>query len=89
MEVVIYSKPDCHLCDDVKAQLARLRSSIKFDLQEVNVLDKKEDFEKYQYEIPVVFVNGKKAYKYHLDENDFIRRAEAILARERNLVNGA
>jgi glutaredoxin len=89
IEVVVYSKPDCHLCDEVKAQLARLRRSFPFEVREVNILEKREDFEKYKEEIPVIFINGKKAFKYKLDENEFARRLELILATERKLANGA
>lgn len=89
MEVVIYSKPGCHLCDDVKAKLVRLREALHFDLREVNILEDSESFEKYQEEIPVVLMNGRKSFKYRLDEREFIRRAEAILSKERNGVNGA
>jgi glutaredoxin len=89
MKVVIYSKPGCHLCDDVKAQLARLRETMHFELREVNILEDTESFEKYRDEIPVVFINGRKSFKYRLDEREFIRRAEAILNKGRNGVNGA
>ncbi len=89
MEVVIYSKPGCHLCDVVKARLERLRESIAFDLREVNILEDAASFEKFKEEIPVVFINGRKSFKYRLDERDFTRRAEAILNKERNRGNGA
>ena len=39
MEVVIYSKPGCHLCDIVKAQLERLRESMAFELRDVDCYD--------------------------------------------------
>lgn len=89
IEVVVYSKPGCHLCDEVKAQLARLRSSFPFEMREANILDDPESFEKFKEEIPVVFINGKKAFKYRLDEKEFARRIEAILAGERKRTHGA
>ena len=88
MEVVIYSKPGCHLCDVVKARLERLRESIAFDLREVNILEDAASFEKFKEEIPVVFMNGRKSFKYRLDERDFERRAQAILNQERNPTHG-
>ncbi len=78
LDVVIYSKPDCHLCDDVKAQLAKLRLTHGFDLREVNILEDPETFEKFKEEVPVVFINGKKAFKYRLDEREFLRRLNMI-----------
>ena len=89
IEVVVYSKPDCHLCDVVKAQLERLQGSFPFELREVNILDDPESFGRFKEEIPVVFINGKKAFKYHLDEKEFARRMEAIFSGERKLTHGA
>ncbi len=87
IEIVLYSKPGCCLCDEVKAQLARLRRAVPFDMSEVNILDDPETFEQFREEIPVVFVNGKKAFKYHLDENDFLRRIEKLRSNERQVEN--
>lgn len=72
-QVVIYSKPDCCLCDEVKAQLRKLQQAHPFEWREVNILEDPEGFEKFKEEIPVVFVNGKKAFKYHLNEERFLR----------------
>ena len=75
-EVVVYSKPGCHLCDVVKEQLQTLRVSHAFNLREVNILEDPEVRQKFELEIPVVFINGKKAFKYYLDEKEFLRRLE-------------
>jgi glutaredoxin len=88
IEVVLYSKPDCHLCENVKAQLARLRPSFPFELREVNILDDPEDFERYKNDIPVIFMNGRKAFKHRLSDQDFIRRFEMMLAAERKPADG-
>ncbi|HET7840690.1 MAG TPA: glutaredoxin family protein [Terriglobia bacterium] len=89
IEVVVYSKPGCHLCDVVKEQLARLCTSYPFDFRETNILEDPESFEKYKEEIPVVFINGKKAFKYRLDEKEFVRRLQKILDAEREITRGA
>ena len=73
-EVLIYTKPGCCLCDEVKARLRVLRERHAFDLREVNILDDREAYERFKEEIPVVFIDGKKAFKYHLDEDKFLRR---------------
>ena len=73
-EVVVYSKPGCCLCDDVKGQLRKLQQSHSFDWREVNILDDPETFSEFSDQIPVIFINGRKAFKYHLDEPQFIRK---------------
>ena len=89
IEVLLYSKPGCHLCEEAKAQLEKIRRTFPFELLEVNILEDPAGFQKFQVEIPVVFVNGKKAFKYRLDERDFVRRLEAIRTRERKMADGA
>ena len=82
VEVVLYSKPGGCLCDDVKAQLVRLRKTAPFDWREVNILEDQEAFGQFKEEIPVVFINGRKAYKFHLDEKDFLRRVKNLQSKE-------
>ena len=77
IEVVVYSKPGCCLCDEVKAKLERLQASCAFTLREVNILEAPEANKRFKEEIPVVFINGKKAFKYHLDETQFLRKLQS------------
>ena len=46
-----------------------MQASHAFNLREVNILEDPEAHQKFKEEIPVVFINGKKAFKYYLDEN--------------------
>ncbi len=74
VDVVLYTKPGCCLCDVVKEQLGRLRATCAFELREVNILNDPEAHEKFKEEVPVVFIGGKKAFKYRLDEKQFIKK---------------
>ena len=75
-EVVVYSKPGCHLCDVVKGTLAGLEHRGTFRWREVNIEDDPELQRLYWDQIPVVFVDGKKSFKYRMSESDFLRRLE-------------
>jgi glutaredoxin len=77
IEVVVYSKPGCCLCDEVKEKLEMLKASYTFNLREVNILEDPEVYQKFKEEIPVVFINGKKAFKYYLDEKRFLKKLES------------
>src|SRR5262249_6239833 len=68
IRVEIYSKPGCHLCDEAKAVLERVRRSVPFDLTEINIEASPAHYEQFKEEIPVVFINGRKAFKFHVDE---------------------
>jgi glutaredoxin len=77
MEVVLFTKPGCCLCDTVKAQLNKLRAMQPFELREVNILEDSAAYAKFHEEIPVVFINGRKAFKYHLDDKAFLQRLKS------------
>ncbi len=89
IDIVLYSKPDCCLCDEVKAQLARLKNNCSFELREVNILEDAQAYEQFKEEIPVIFINGRKAFKYHVDEKDFLKRMERLQAVERQRPNAS
>ena len=76
-EVVLFTKPGCCLCDTVKTQLSKLRAMQAFEFREVNILEDSAAYAKFSEEIPVVFIDGRKAFKYHLDEKAFLRRLAA------------
>jgi glutaredoxin len=68
IRVTIYSKPDCHLCDVMKEIVQRVRGRREFELEIRNILDNPVDFEKYQTQIPVLFVNGSEIARYRIRE---------------------
>jgi glutaredoxin len=76
-EVVLYSKPECCLCDQAEGQLKRLQARHKFVLRKINILEDLAAYRAIKDEIPVIFVNGRKAFKYRLDEKQFVRLLEA------------
>lgn len=73
-QVTIYSRPGCHLCDEAKEVIAALRGHAKFDLAEVNVDDDGELMSLYGDEVPVVEINGRKAFKYFVNPDDFLKK---------------
>jgi glutaredoxin len=75
-EVLVYSRPGCHLCDVVKETLRKLEGQGTFQWREVNIDEDPELRRLYGDQIPVVFVDGRKSFKYHMKERDFLRRLE-------------
>jgi glutaredoxin len=73
-EVVLYSRKGCHLCEIVKESLAKLSRQTPFTWQEVDVDSNDALRRQFTDEVPVVFINGKKAFKYRMDEQDFLRK---------------
>ncbi|MCG8606673.1 glutaredoxin family protein [bacterium] len=79
VRVEIYSKPDCHLCDDAKALLNKARKSYPFEMIETDISEDDALFQEYKEQIPVVFINGRKAFKFKVDEDVFRKRLGKIL----------
>jgi glutaredoxin len=76
-EVLIYSRTGCHLCEIVKEQVTRLALRGNFFWREVDVDTDRELQRLYNDEVPVIFINGRKAFKYRLDEPEFWRKLAA------------
>ncbi|VVB85478.1 Uncharacterised protein [uncultured archaeon] len=68
--ITIYSKKDCHLCDIAKETLLKVRQELPFSLNEIDIEKDKTTFEKYKYLIPVIEIDGEKAFNYKVDENE-------------------
>ncbi|HSA92292.1 MAG TPA: glutaredoxin family protein [Terriglobales bacterium] len=75
-EVVLYSRKGCHLCEVVKESLAKLERRGSFTWREIDVDSDTALRHRFTDEVPVVFINGRKAFKYRMDERDFLRRLE-------------
>ena len=77
MDVEIYSKPDCSLCEEAKEILREVATRVAFRLTEINIETDPALFERFRYDIPVVFIDGQKAFKHRLER----RALEARLRR--------
>jgi glutaredoxin len=76
--LTIYSRPGCHLCDEMKAVIQRVTRSLtaQIDLEEVDISNDPELEARYGLEIPVLLVNGRKAAKYRIAEGELRRLLE-------------
>ena len=55
MNLILYSKPGCHLCEGLEEKLRAIQSlSLSLDIRDITQDDRA--FEKYQFEIPVLYV---------------------------------
>ena len=73
-QVVLYSRKGCHLCEIVKETLTKLHRRGGFTWQDVDVDSDEQLRRQFTDEVPVVFIDGRKAFKYRMDESDFLRK---------------
>ena len=73
ISLTIYSRPGCHLCDEMKAVIERVARSVPLTVDDIDISRDAELDERYRLEIPVLMVNGKKAAKYRITEEELTR----------------
>ena len=66
-EVVLYSRPGCHLCEVARDVIEQVRAEVPFDLLEVDVGSQDALEREYGIRIPVVVIDGTEAFEYEVD----------------------
>lgn len=67
-DVVLYSKPGCHLCEDMHAQLRRALEGTGIAVAERNITQNLDDFVRYQHDIPVLAIDGREVARHRITE---------------------
>ncbi len=81
--ITLYGKADCCLCDEAKAVLRRVAAAYPAAIREVDIGAEPELQTRFGADIPVVFVDGRKAFKFRVPERDLRRRLDRALAERR------
>jgi glutaredoxin len=76
--VTLYTKPGCHLCEEAKQEMLAAGMSDEYTFEEVNIEEDAEAYDRYKFEIPVITINGHKAFKYRLTAAEFKLRLRRI-----------
>ena len=72
--VVLYHAQGCSLCDRAREQLERLQPELGFELEEIDITGVDELEVRYREWLPVVEIDGERAFVYFLDEPAFRRK---------------
>ena len=79
VRVVLYTKPGCGLCDQMKAEMKTAGVENLYTLEEVNIETDDELFALYRYDIPVLFIDGAEAFRHRLKAADFAAYVNSLL----------
>ena len=75
--ITLYSRPGCHLCDEMKAVVERVARSLSpATTLTIDVVDISADPQleaRYGVDIPVLLIAGKKAAKHRVSEEELRR----------------
>jgi glutaredoxin len=73
-ELVLYTRKDCCLCEEMKDVIARSAARFPLSLEEFDVDSSGELRERFGNEVPVLFVNGRKAFKYRVSPKELEKK---------------
>jgi glutaredoxin len=71
--LTLYSKPGCHLCDEMRATLDELRPEHTFSLEEVDITTDAELFARYRFEIPVLLMDGREVARGRITDRELMK----------------
>jgi glutaredoxin len=69
--VIIYSRPGCHLCDQAKQAMEAAQCFDEYTLVEINIESDAALLRRYQYDIPVITIDGVEAFRHRLSAEAF------------------
>ena len=77
--LVLYARPDCHLCDEARAGLERLSGEgLTFELEEVDIDSDDELLRRFLERIPVIELNGEIVSELGLDADGLRARLDTL-----------
>jgi glutaredoxin len=76
--VTLYGKPGCHLCEEARAAVERVRAERPFELEEVDVSLDPVLHRRYGERIPVLALEGEELFDYVVDEAVLRERLDRV-----------
>jgi glutaredoxin len=77
--VTLYGKPGCHLCDDARAIVQRVRAQRPFELHEVDVSLDPGLHREYGERIPVLALDGVELFEFHVEEAVLLQQLDRVV----------
>lgn len=70
MTLTVYSRPGCHLCEEMLAVISRTVPSAgrSVSIEEIDISTDPDLEARYGLEIPVLMIDGRKVAKYRISE---------------------
>jgi glutaredoxin len=75
--LVLYSRVDCCLCDEMKTVIRQVAERTAVNFEEIDIDSSADLKQKYGQEVPVLFINGRKAFKYRLTARQLTARLKS------------
>ena len=76
--MTLYGKPGCHLCDNAREVVERVRADHPFELREVDVSIDPELNREYGERIPVLELDGEELFEFHIEEAVLVEQVDRV-----------
>ena len=70
--LTLYSKPGCHLCEELRKLLDELQPDFEFVLEEIDITRDPSLFARYRHDIPVLLIGGHERARGNITERDLL-----------------
>lgn len=71
--VTLYTRAGCHLCEDARRVLAEARRRTDFTYEEKDIDSDAGLLRLYHEQVPVIAIDGRRAFRFRVDLNRFLR----------------
>ena len=72
MNLTLFSKPGCHLCEDVRTLLDELQPEYGFVIEEIDIAGDAALFARYRYDIPVLMKDGREIARGRISDRELV-----------------
>ena len=70
--MVLYSKPGCHLCEDMHRQVQEALHGTGVAVAERNITMDLDMFVRYQHDIPILAIDGREVARHRITEQALV-----------------
>jgi Glutaredoxin-like domain (DUF836) len=75
--LTLVTRADCCLCEEMRAVVHAVARQVALELEVVDVDSDPDLVARHGAEVPVLLIDGRKAYKYRVSPRDLLRRLRA------------
>ncbi len=74
VRLTLYTKAECSLCEEMVAAVAAVGAEMPLQVTALDIAGDPELLRRFGQEVPVLFVDGRKAFKYRVTVGSLRRR---------------
>ena len=66
LKLVLYGRPDCPLCEEMEGIVGPIAATVGAVVEHINIETDPALEAQYGHDIPILFINGRKAFKHRV-----------------------